>query len=141
MRFCSLSTTSFPVRLKTSPSKAPVALNAQHDPQCPWARWGQQGVTASPQNPPERDAVTPRCCSPAPQLQKCSGQNYGIWFSGMPRGFLVLGRMLLLVSAAQTLSTHRTALVRPSPRAHLVLHGCHVALRPPVHLCRGLQGC
>lgn len=49
--------------------------------------------------------------------------------------------MPLLVSAAQTPSTHRAAPAGPPPRAHLVLHGRHVALRPPVHLRRGLQGC
>lgn len=35
MRFCSLSSTSLPVLLKTKPSRAPVALKAQHDPHKP----------------------------------------------------------------------------------------------------------
>lgn len=69
MRFCSLSTTSFPVRLKTSPSKAPVALNAQHDPQCPWVRWGQRGgvghgITLKP--------TGEGCCDPSVLLSSSS---------------------------------------------------------------------
>lgn len=39
-RFCSLRDTSFPVFLNCWPSKAPVALKAQHEPQCPWNEKG-----------------------------------------------------------------------------------------------------
>jgi len=49
--------------------------------------------------------------------------------------------MLLPVSAAQNPGTHHTALAGPLPCAHLILHGRHIALHPPVHLRWGLHSC
>lgn len=104
-------------------------------------RWGQQGghgIAPKPAGEGCRDPPELLSSSSAAKLQQPKLQELLLWVA--QRFFLVLGRVLLLVSAAQTPGTHHTALAGPPPRAHLVLYGCHIALRPPVHLHRGLRG-
>lgn len=88
MRFCSLSTASFPVRLKTSPSKAPVALKAQHDPQCPWVRWGQrESHGIAPKPPGERCRAPHLVLLSSNSAAELPCQTHGNCCSGLPRGF------------------------------------------------------